>query len=310
MRIHKSCIHQIPLCMVIMTMLTASFMSSCIQKELFYPLNPVKAIVYFDWANAPNADPEGMTLMFLPADKYSKSWRFDISGREGGEIEILPGIYNVVAFNNDLPGIYFTDTEDFDLFSATAKSVSDSLTSPTGMLYGATLPSVRICNDNGGPDIVTLTPDSLSTVYHIRLDSVSGSERIKTSNAIIKGIARSVNLQSQRNSKESCALYAPLHLSPENHSILETVTTGFGNPGIPDPRITLEVIVTTSHGKYSKSFDVTDQVMNSKYPKDVYIYIKGLDIPAADTPVNPDADPDIGISVGVDGWQLIEIYYS
>ena len=66
------------------------------------------------------------------------------------------------------------------------------------------------------------------------------------------------------------------------------------------------MIVTTSHGKYSKTFDVTDQVMNSKYPKDVYIHIKGLDIPEADTP----SDPDVGISVGVDGWQLIEITYS
>ena len=72
----------------------------------------------------------------------------------------------------------------------------------------------------------------------------------------------------------------------------------------------MEIIVTTSHGKYSKTFDVTDQIMNSMHPKDVYINIKGLDIPAADTPTNPDSKDDVGISVGVDGCQLIEIIYS
>ncbi len=50
--------------------------------------------------------------------------------------------------------------------------------------------------------------------------------------------------------------------------------------------------------------------MNSKHPKDVYINIKGLDIPEADDPTNPDGNSDVGISVGVDGWQLIEIFYS
>ena len=50
--------------------------------------------------------------------------------------------------------------------------------------------------------------------------------------------------------------------------------------------------------------------MNSKYVKDVNINIKGLDIPASDTPTNPDGNHGVGISVGVDGWQLIEIIYS
>lgn len=295
---------------LILTVWATGVLTSCRQKEIVYAGEPVKVLVDFDWQMADGADPEGMTLIFFPADKISQLWRFDIPGRDGGEIELLSGEYRVLAYNNDLPGVYFIDTDSYDLYSASARNAGDSITSPTGMLYAAHLSTARIFNTEGSQPVITLTPDSLSTVYHIRLDSVSGTERIKTANAVIKGIARSVNLQLQRNSTEYCSLSAPLHIVPERRSTLETITTGFGIPDIPDPKMTLEVIVTTSHGKYSKSFDITEQIMNSKYPKDVYINIKGLDIPAADTPTDPDGNPDVGISVGVDGWQLIEVTYS
>lgn len=296
--------------LLILTAWAIGMLAACRQKDIVYFGEKVKVLVEFDWLNAEGADPEGMTILLFPADGMSKLWRFDIAGRDGGEIELLSGEYRVLAFNNDLPGVSFTDTDSYDKCSATARSSGDSLTYPTGMLYSAHLSTACIFSTGGSRPVITLTPDSLSTVYHIRLDSVSGTERIKTANAVIKGLARSVNLQLQRNSEEVCSLSAPLHISPERRSILEAVTTGFGLPDIPRPQIILEVIVTTSHGKYSKSFDVTDQVMNCKHLKDVYINISGLDIPAADTPVDPDDNPDVGISVGVDGWQLIEIIYS
>lgn len=287
-----------------------SVLTSCSQRDLVYTGETVKVMVEFDWQKADGASPEGMTVLFFPADGSSQLWRFDLTGREGGEIELLSGAYNVLAYNNDLPGVGFTDTDSYYRYSATARSAGDSITSPTGMLFAAHLSSAGIFNSDERRPVITLTPDSLSTVYHIRLDSVSGTERIKTANALIKGLARSVNLQLQHNSSETCALSAPLYISPDKNAILETVTTGFGIPDIADQKISLEVIVTTSHGKYSKSFDITDQVMNSINSKSVYINIKGLCIPAADTPPDPDDNPDVGISVGVDGWQLIEINYS
>lgn len=296
--------------LLILTVWGTFLLTSCSQKELEYSGEPVKLLVRFNWQEAPSADPEGMTLLFFPADETSKFWRFDITGREGGEIELLSGNYRVLAYNNDLPGINFVDTDSYDRLSASARSINDSITTATGMLYSVHLSSAFIFNSEDSRPLIELTPDSISSVYHIRLDSVSGTERIKTANAVIKGLARSVCLQLQRNSVESCSLSTPLHISPQNRSSLETVTTGFGLPDVPDPKIILEVIVTTSHGKYSKSFDVTRQVVNCKYPKDVDININGLDIPAADNPVNPDGNPDVGISVGVDGWQLIEILYS
>lgn len=284
-------------------------LTACRQKDLVYSLEPMRVAVDFDWTYAEGADPEGMTILFFSADPDSQPWRFDIARRDGGDIEIMPGRYSVLAYNSDLPGVDFIDKDSFDRFSATVRSASDSLAAPSGMLYAANLPKVVIRNTFGSRQILTLTPDSLSTVYTIRLDSVTGTERIKTAKAVLKGLARSVCLRLNQNSTETCDIVAPLQISRPNRSVLETVTTGFGNPDIPDPAIALEVIVTTSHGTYKKSFDVTRQVMNSINPKNVYIHISGLDIPAADNPADPGGD-GVGIAVGVDGWQVVEITYS
>lgn len=303
-------VHKIPFPVIIMIVGIGYFLSACSQKDVDYDVDMLKVAVEYDWTDAHHADPEGMTVLFFPADSESQSWRFDLPGSQGGEVEVLPGIYNILSFNNDLPGIDFTDKDYFNLFSAAARLISDSIATPPGMLYSAHSQSVRIYNTNGRPHLIKLRPDSLSTVYHIRLDSVSGTQRIKTATALIKGLARSVCLQRGRNSKDTCCVSAPLYIDPACNTRLQTVTTGFGNPDVPKPKIFLEVIATTSHAKYSKSFDITDQVMNSKSTKDVYIVIKGLDIPAADPPTDPEGNPDVGISVGVDGWQLIEIIYS
>lgn len=288
----------------------ALLMSSCTEKDIVYAGEPVKAMVEFDWTDAPQANPEGMTLLLFPADGCSQLWRFDIKGRKGGEIELLSGVYNVIAFNNDLPGVEFTNTGNFDLFSASARNSGNLSTSPTGMLYSATITGQGLFPDVNHTLTIKMKPEALSTVYHISLDSVSGTQRIKTAIAIVRGLARSVCLSRQCNSTDTCCMSAPLLIATDCPGRLETITTGFGNPDTPDPQIYLNVVVTTSHGKYSKTFDVTDRVMNSQHPKDVYINIKGLDIPEADTPTNPDDKDDVGISVGVDGWQLIEIIYS
>ena len=291
---------------LILTVWTAILAASCTEKDIVFDGENINVIVEFDWQEATEANPEGMTLILFPADGKSKSWRFDISGRDGGQIELLSGIYNVLVFNNDLPGIEFTNTDDYNLFSANARNIADSLASPTGMLYSAALSDVALFPTEDTPLVIRMKPNPLSTAYHITIDSVSGTQRIRTANAVMRGIARSVCLCLQCNSTDTCCISTPMHIAQGRPDRLETIATGFGNPDIVDPKIFLDVIVTTSHGKYSKTFDVTDQVMNSKHPKDVYINIKGLDIPEADTPTNP----DVGISVGVDGWQLIEITYS
>lgn len=291
---------------ILLLMAVALLTVSCDQKDLVFDGEDTTLRVVFDWQQAPDANPDGMTILFFPADTRSMSWRFDIPGRNGGDIELLSGIYDVLVFNNDLPGIDFTDTDSFNFLSATPRTLSDSLTSTTGMLYSAALTRVAVFPREGNLTSIRLKPDSISTVYNIRIDSVSGTQRIKTATAVLRGPASSVCLSTQCNSKDACAMSTLLSFDPDHPDRLRAKAAALGIPDIDNPRFQLEVILTTSHGRYSKTFDVTDQVVNSKTPKNVDIHIIGLLIPEADNP----ADESVGISVGVDGWQQIEIIYS
>lgn len=294
---------------ILLLMVVGMLLTACEQKELAIGGEDMDIMVEFDWTLAPDANPEGMTLLFFPADTRSQSWRFDIPGRDGGPVRLLSGFYDIIAYNSDLPGVDFTDTESFESISATARSISDSLSSPTGMLYSAALTDFALFPPSeGGKRVIRLMPESLSTLYRIRIDSVSGTRRIKTATAVLHGPARSVCLCIPRNSTETCRLSAPLHIVEGHIDRLETAATGFGIPPIHDPRFLLDIVVTTSHGRYSKTFDVTEQVVNCKTPANVDIHIAGMVIPESDNPVAP--GDDVGISVGVDGWQLIEIIYS
>ena len=157
-----------------LTMLAAALLASCRQKDIVSPDEMIRLMVDFNWRNAYEAEPEGMTVLFFPADGDSPSWRFDIPGR-GGEVELFPGLYRVLAYNNDLPGVVMANTDSYDICEATVRMMSDTLSHCTGMLYGASLSSVAIGRGHGRLQAIRLTPDSLATVYHIRVDSVTVS---------------------------------------------------------------------------------------------------------------------------------------
>ena len=218
---------------------TAFLAVSCAEKELVFGGEDISVKIDFDWENASAANPKGMTLIFFPADKGSLSWKFDITERDGGDIELLSGVYNILAFNNDLPGLAFTNTDSFDLFSATPRSIADTLKSPTGMLYSAVLTEVALFKSDDSPKIIRMKPDSLSTVYHITIDSVSGTQRIKTANAVVKGIARSVCLRLQCNSADSCCMSAPLHIAPDVRTDSRPSRPDSAIRTFPTPRSTL-----------------------------------------------------------------------
>lgn len=294
--------------------------SSCVHKDIEWP-STTHLSVEFDWGRASGAEVDGMTLYFFPADSHSKLWRFDIAGGKGGPLELPPGHYSLIAVNNDLRGVTFSGTDSYSLLQANARPyAADTLTLSTGMLYAASFPSVRVgysgvdYTDSSGRNvtspegIIRAFPDSLATVYHIRIDSVSGAERIRSARAVLCGVAASVAISSCANSSASCAADFAIPLTGgATSTTLTTSEAAFGVPDIPTPQFTLRIVVTTAHAVYEKNFDVTGQVLNSGNNRNVYIHISGINIPAADS---PSGDPDVGINVGVDGWQVIEITYS
>ena len=86
----------------------------CHHKDLcVHHLHTVKVKVEYNWQNAPQANPTGMTLYFYPVDGGSPQ-RFDFIGKEGGYINLVKGKYNVITYNNDTEAILYNKINEFD----------------------------------------------------------------------------------------------------------------------------------------------------------------------------------------------------
>ena len=75
-------------CAAFLLMMT-ELLSSCEHKDLCYHHpHQVRLRVVFDWMDAPDAAPDGMTIYFYPTDvvegQSADPYRFDFVGREGG----------------------------------------------------------------------------------------------------------------------------------------------------------------------------------------------------------------------------------
>ena len=266
--------------------LSGATLLSCSHKDIECPGSEMRGIdVRFDWTKAPEASPEGMTLMFYPLGSYEKVWRFDIAGAEGGAVEIPTGTYRMIAFNNDDGAVRISDTQSYENMTASARNIDEGVFSSTGMLYRAEVEYLEVTpcgveyitaegsRKDCRKSIVRALPDSVCTVY----DTMTS--------------------ETHDNS-----LYAPFGISVSD-SLMNASADAF-TPTSPGGRYMLTLVVTRTDGKsFSKSFDVTGQVVNSSSPRHVLIEIEGLEIPENDTPGS-----DVGdIDVIVDGWTTIEI---
>ena len=83
------------------------FMLSCQHKDIACPgLDAGDGIkVLFDWTSAPDAAPDGMTVIFFPLDADGRIWHFEIAGREGGRVKLPCGHYTVSYTHLTLPTI-------------------------------------------------------------------------------------------------------------------------------------------------------------------------------------------------------------
>ncbi len=287
--------------------------AGCTQKHIGYPDEICSVDVRFVWDKAREAMPEGMTLLFYPEDAQGEFWRYEISGRDGGMIEIAPGRYTLVAVNNDLPGV---SLQDFPYSEASLSAVearfSRSYVTETGMAYEGKVGNLTILHnkvtypsEQGGmvsesPPIVYCYPDSISTVYNVRVEEVEGIERIRSAEATLEGCAKGIYLSTLAPVAPVVSTRFELDVGQAEFS---GRTTGFPD-NTPAARYTLTLrLWYKAGGGYEKSFDVTEQVVNSFYPRNVNIYIRGMVLPE-----KPTVDPDeVGMKVDVDGWHVIEI---
>lgn len=272
--------------------------------------------VRFAWDKAPGACPEGMSVFFFPESEGGSIWRFDIAGADGGPVKLPVGSYRMLACNNDLRGIRFADTESFGHLCAETREGGGNTVGATGMLYGVTVPYVEVTpcgvtyiTEDGerkecGKNVIRCLPDSLATDYRVIVNDVDGIARVRTAKAIVRNVMTGVTICTGMPTGSEVALSMPMQVdAPATR--MDGVSSGFACEDTGQ-KFTLELQVMRQDGVIlSKDIDITDQIRNTRGRHCVIIIIDGLDVPEGDIPVNP--DEDVGISVEVDGWNVIEV---
>ncbi|MDE6853724.1 MAG: DUF5119 domain-containing protein [Muribaculaceae bacterium] len=290
--------------------------TSCEHKNIECPGAAQGVHILFEWDKAAGADVAGMTLYFYPQDTHGRLWRFDIAGRDGGNIELPVGHYSMIACNNDLPGITLEDTDLPETIRATARrQAQEGLYSSTGMLYGVTVSSlevtpcgVRYITEAGAVKecsrgLVRCSPDSLATDYTIILRNLSGAERIRSASAVLKGVYASMLLQDTLpyGSPESLAINMT---ADRKAATLTGHASAFAPPeaSVSDYMLSLR-IVKTDGKTISIPVEIKPENMNLITRHNVIITADGVIIPGDGT----SSDDIGGIDAAVDGWNVIEI---
>lgn len=299
----------------IIAMVSLALAVSCEHKKIVCPA-PGEINVVFEWDSAPAADVEGMTLFFYPLDEGGRVWRFDIAGSAGGQVMIPSGRYELIACNNDLPGIRLENTGNSLTIAAAAGKTSqleDGIVyAGTGMLYSAKVGAIEVtpCGvsymlpsgdmKECGRRIIRCSPDSVSTLYTVMLTHVSGMERLRSASVALEGVHTSVLLNGGIPAGHSAAVSVALD---SDGNTLSGKACAFApvNPASASYRLLLRVVCTDG-SVFAREIGVKPENIKIPSPRNVIITVDGIEIPDKGT------SGDIGgIDAVVDGWESVEI---
>ncbi|MDE6669795.1 MAG: DUF5119 domain-containing protein, partial [Muribaculaceae bacterium] len=299
----------LPLCAVVY------LVTGCNHKDLLYPVDTCKVRVSFDWSKASDAQPEGMTLMCYPCNSDTRTWRFDIAGRNGGYIELPSGKYKVLTVNNDLPGIRFINTGYINTFEAVSIKLDSEDMMPTGMLYGATIgsdtnpiisiPAFSDSWDSSQSEYnLTLTPDSLCTILHLNISNLHNCRQIRSVSACLSGTPYALLIQSDLPEEPTMHTGFSLEpIIPDSSINLHGATSILGTPM---QHILYELVLTATMKNgaiYKKKLDVTQQIVNSLWPRNIFITLDDVELPSDES----EATGSFELGADVDGWSKVFI---
>ncbi len=287
-----------------------------------------------DWRLAPSATPEGMAYIFFPSGENS-CWRFDFPGKEGGDVDLPDGDYNVLTFNDDTSGILFDNSESYRDFTfycrpgALYDGLGGTIDNPLGPPVAANGEKVNICPDMLWCDAVntfelypdgtavertpdsgfsysdkrrlTMYPKAIVAFYRYSVRNVENLESIDRVCASISGMAASLRPSDMWRGTEPVTL--PLKATPETDCMISGRFFTYGLPCEPSAPNTLSLYIWLTDGrKMCYEFDVTNQIRKAPDSMNVEIIIDGLKLPEVENP-----KPGGTFDVSVDGWATIII---
>lgn len=305
-------------CAAAMLLLLAS---SCNHKGFEDPeTDKVRVKVAYDWSDAPDANPEGMSVFFYNSvDGTSK--RFDFTGTEGGYVDLeANGIWHITTYNNDTPGVQGAYSHGYDTHMLTTREgsvlepvlgngISSSLRPAPGaqersviapdMIWGHSMDNVDLSALPGVTEkVITLTPHELVCHYSYEIRNVKNLQHVEKMCASLSGMSGALYTADESLHTECVTIPFEANASGSNTITGEFLT--FGHHEDNEAPHTMQLYVWLDNGKKwvfgtdNKAFDVTEQIHAAPDKRHVHYIIDGLEIPyeITDTPGGFDASAD------------------
>ena len=318
--------------------------SSCDYKDLCYE-HPhwVNVEVRFDWKNDPAANPAGMEVVFYNMDDISaEPVNYHLQGRDGGTVQLTPGRYRAMAYNNDTEDILYRNTNLISTVEGYTRlsSIDESTHMPYGdlprgegkddeyvilepdMLWCATHPVFEIEQQDPvtydyvaeGESAITRRTYTITMVPEKRVGNVTVTvkhvKNMKYSSnfaGALSTLAPSVMMESGNNSDGKVTEAYTFEIL--NDSTLEAKFHYFGHcPYLSNGTANTHFVTVYAYQgdeqKFSKDFDVTDQMHDTQLNPDRYninIVIDSLILPE---PITNGS----GLHPSVDNWDEETIF--
>ena len=279
----------------------------------------VSVSVTFDMRYVGDQPPAGMTLYLYPLDENLETRRFDFKGITGGKVDIKPGRYNIICYNNDTHGVDFRNTDRYDSHEAyTRQSALNQ--SPDGnnlpVAPGAEDEQLLICPDpmtgtsisnvslESNDVTLTLQPRRLTCTYRYEITDVTNIGRVTSMFASISGMTSSLLLCAGNPGSECATLVSEAVSDGMSRITGEFVIFRHDNGCNASHHLML--YVWTDDGKLhclggsDTRFDMTEKLHQSGESGSVTLTVNGLEIPQSHDPEGTGYTPDI------DDWPIVD----
>lgn len=281
--------------------------------------------VTFDWSDMPEADPEGMCVYFYSAGSGNGNYRrFDFTGKTGGTVELKPGSYYVIAYNNDtelarmygIDGFYShtaytrettiteamygntADTTAGTKVDETRTNGEERLVYSPDLLYGCSRNDVIITAEQT-EQTVTLRPHQLVHEFNIEIRNVSNLSNVAAMTATVTGLSSELAFATETTGSEYVTM--PVELVADGTTIKGRFYA-FGRDwqGTTPNYLTLYVELNDGskhvYGQGEELIEITEQMAGTAENKHHdLIIIEGLTMPIT----TPDGG---GLLPDVDDW--------
>lgn len=306
--------------------LCVCMMSICLSSCIFeYPPDDClppdnKVRVAFDWSGAPGAAPEGMSVLFYPADG-SPYWQYE-TATAGGEVSLPANRYNVISYNNDISSILFENQDNYQEAMVTTRvahltdglSEDWSYSQPPRSGVSAAEPVMAqpdgiwvaseedFSNLAGNNEILTLRPRPFVAAYHVIVKDISNIESAFQAGMSVSGLVSGKYLCSGNPVEGSVTV--PGELTRYSESGMQGIMKCFGR-GSTAQTSELDIYFKLRDGTNKMFvFDITDIVDRAPDPMNVTIEVSGIALPKIET------SSGSGLDVDLDEWDVVEIELS